>query len=303
MAVFPTLWRKSVLKFILAGALLASAPAAAVTPAEAVRFARVKAAGVFANVVTVDLNCQDICLEPVRAEDLGRYYATFGSLVRAVKPLAAINGTFFDTRSAAIICNLIKSGRLITPGLGIGHSLVIDYDNRAAVLPTAGNPNSATDWSRFDFGVATGPTLVRQGQIAINARSEGFSDPSLFRAAPRAALGITGDNKLLMVTVNKPVNLKSMARIMRSLGAREALNLDGGSSTGLYCQGSYPTRPRRLMTNLLVVKVRGDEGPLPHRVDDLMWLLVPPADGESAPVWEPGEYLGAPPPPRVELAP
>ncbi len=302
MAVFPRVWRQRLLKFILAGSLLAQ-PAAALTPSEAVRFTRVKSAGVMANVVTIDLSCPDICLEAVRAEDMGRYYATFGSLVKATNPLAAINGTFFDTRSAAIICNLIKSGRLITPGLGIGHSLVIDYDNRAAVLPTAGNPNSATDWSRFDFGVATGPRLLHEGRLALNPRSEGFRDPSLFRSAPRAALGITADNKLLMVTVNRPVSLASLARIMQGLGCREALNLDGGSSTGLYCQGSYPTRPRRLMTNLLVVRVRGDEGPLPHRVDDLMWLLDPPPAGEAAPAWQPGEYVGAPPSPTVELAP
>jgi exopolysaccharide biosynthesis protein len=43
-----------------------------------------------------------------------------------------------------------------------------------------------------------------------------------------------------------------MADILRKLGAYQAMNLDGGASSGLYCNGQTLTAPGRLLSNALV---------------------------------------------------
>ena len=98
-----------------------------------------------------------------------------------------------------------------------------------------------------------GPRLVRDGTAWVDPRSEGFRDSGFFRPAARSAVGVTKENKLLLVTVNKPIYLSHMGRIMRDLGAVDAMNLDGGSSTALYCGGVVPSHPGRRLTNLLVI--------------------------------------------------
>lgn len=68
---------------------------------------------------------------------------------------------------------------------------------------------------------------------------------------PRTAVGITGDNKLIIMVVDgrqsalsNGASLTDLAYIMASLGARDALNLDGGGSSCLitYTGGTYKTK-------------------------------------------------------------
>src|SRR5206468_7822923 len=57
----------------------------------------------------------------------------------------------------------------------------------------------------------------------------------------------------VMVTVARPIYLRQLARLMRTLGCRNAIGLDGGSSSAMFYRGRFAARPRRSLTNLLVV--------------------------------------------------
>lgn len=215
--------------------------------------------GVRAYVVTVDLNCKRISLVPQSSN--GRY-KSFGKFIKESKPLAAINGTFFDPKTATVICNLVSQGKLLSEGR-VGHSLCIDKDNRAKLVSTAGRPGRNLDLAQWAFGLSSGPTLLRSHQYVLAPRKEGFRDPGLLGIAPRSAIGITAHNKLIMVTVRKPVRLQRLSWMMKSLGAKDAMNLDGGSSSALYFQGNYVTRPRRMLTNIVGVYLNPVEAPKP----------------------------------------
>ena len=100
-----------------------------------------------------------------------------------------------------------------------------------------------------------GPLLVRDGR-PIDHAEEGFaegagqfdSDITVGRH-PRAALGID-DSRLLAVasegrtTGEAGLTLEELARALVDLGARAALNLDGGGSTSLVCAGRLRNVPR-----------------------------------------------------------
>lgn len=215
--------------------------------------------GVRAYVVTVDLNCKRISLSPVSSNG---HYKSFRRFVRENKPIAAINGTFFDPATAHIVCNLISRGKLLSEGR-VGHSLRIDKHNIAQLVSTAGRPGRLLDLKNWAFGLSSGPTLLRSGQYVMTPWREGFRDRGLLGIAPRSAIGITAHNKLLLVAVRHPVRLQRLAWMMKSLGAKDALNLDGGSSTALYFGGRFVARPKRMLTNVVVVQMLPPQASLP----------------------------------------
>jgi hypothetical protein len=103
-----------------------------------------------------------------------------------------------------------------------------------------------------------GPRLLAAGRVRVRSSAEGFSPLSApwfhssFVASrqPRTMAGVRRDGSLLLVTVDgrRPawsagVTLSEGARVMRSLGARDALNLDGGGSTAMAVRGRAVSRP------------------------------------------------------------
>jgi hypothetical protein len=105
--------------------------------------------------------------------------------------------------------------------------------------------------------VQAGPLLVRGGAVAIDGDDrEGFSagaaqfDSDITAERhPRCALGVA-DGELLAVCcdgrrsgVDAGLDLAELARLMLSLGARDAINLDGGGSATLVHRGHLLNRP------------------------------------------------------------
>lgn len=100
--------------------------------------------------------------------------------------------------------------------------------------------------------IGGGPRLIVDGHIELDPRAEGFHDPQLFRVVERSVIGVTRDGRTLILATATG-SLHQMARIMRRLGAYEAMNLDGGASSGLWVRGRYMTKPQRMLTNALLV--------------------------------------------------
>ncbi len=103
-----------------------------------------------------------------------------------------------------------------------------------------------------DSVVSAAPTLVRGGRTDIDAATEGTVDPQdlSFGYAwadsrqPRTMAGLDARGRLLLVTVDgrqsggsEGFTLEEGAAFMRSLGALEAINLDGGGSTAMAVDG------------------------------------------------------------------
>ncbi|MYV54056.1 phosphodiester glycosidase family protein [Streptomyces sp. SID3212] len=103
-----------------------------------------------------------------------------------------------------------------------------------------------------DSIVSAAPTLVKNGRIAVDAATEGTLDPldlsfgfawSNVRQ-PRTLAGVDAHGRLLLVTVDgrrpgvsEGFTLAEAAEFMRSLGAEQALNLDGGGSSAMVVGG------------------------------------------------------------------
>lgn len=110
-----------------------------------------------------------------------------------------------------------------------------------------------------------GPLLVRDGQPCLAGDPEGFSaahdqfDTDITRGRyPRAALGLDAGGRLVAVVcegrseTDAGLALAELADTLVALGAVRAINLDGGASAALVCNGRLRNVPR------------SDDGPIPN---------------------------------------
>ena len=208
-----------------------------------------KVGGVPVQVVTVDMNNPYVRVSVATSERIGRAESVWNLLARS-RPTAAITGTYFGSNTKIPVGDLVLEGERVHFG-GVGTALCITYDNRVRfVRPPL---NRQVSWSDYYTVLGAGPRLLVNGKVSLYPRGEGFRDRRVYARTARTAVGVTKHNKLLMVASRHPMSLRQLAWVMKGLGAKEAIALDGGSSTCLYYRGELKIPPRRPLTNLLVV--------------------------------------------------
>lgn len=247
---------------IFCSALLATA-SAVVLGQDSIRLDRLTVGGARLYLIKVDLN------DPLIRIDIGLASAgissseSFAGMVRRRAPLAAVTGTYFDTRSLVPVGTIVRNGSLVhRSAIGTAVSFVradSGGDGATSVRFADARAGEAYAWDRADCGLRTGPRLLASGSYALDPHREGFHDPGLFGARTRMALGVTPYNKLLLVAVRTPVTFGRLATIMKKLGSVDAVCLDGGSSSAMYYRGRVICSPGRRLTNL--VEVRREEPP------------------------------------------
>jgi len=108
------------------------------------------------------------------------------------------------------------------------------------------------DWSGVVAAVGAGPLLLKDGRIVADPAAEGFAHPKILSMAmARSAVGVKPDGTLLLASFGG-ATVKEAAQVMKALGARDAVNLDGGASSGLWYAGRYLIEPGRAVSNALV---------------------------------------------------
>jgi Phosphodiester glycosidase len=155
-------------------------------------------------------------------------------------------------------------GELWLEGSAVGHEAVTPpYAQRRACVVSDGDGllllarEDAPARPSGDL-LQAGPLLVADGAVAFDPETdeEGFSSGSAqfdsditLGRYPRAALGI-GDDELVAVAcdgrrsgVDAGLSMLELADVMLALGARTAINLDGGGSTTLVHRGHLLNRP------------------------------------------------------------
>ena len=96
--------------------------------------------------------------------------------------------------------------------------------------------------------IGGGPLLLQGGRLVLNGSAEGFSPSFLQQGAPRTVVGSDGQRLWLLTLEGRGGSagptLGETAVLLRQLGLQDALNLDGGSSTGLVMGGQHTVKGR-----------------------------------------------------------
>jgi len=172
----------------------------------------------------------------------------FEAFIALYRPIVAINGTFFNPRTKHPVGDVVIEGTHVNKGR-LRTALVVE--GPFAFITTI--PVASDFTGKVESLLACGPRLLTDGRITVYPAAEGFRDKRLFRSARRSAVGITKHGKLIFAVIVTPVTLTKAAKIMRALGCVDAMNLDGGSSSALYCAGKFFVKPSRNLSTVLMV--------------------------------------------------
>jgi hypothetical protein len=231
------------------------------------------------HLLDVELDRCELVLDvgvPQSAEDDGRGFGRVTEMVerRGDGVVAAVNGDFFTAEGLPIGSEVgplgVRGGRSASLLIYEGDRLDIDR-TRARPGARAIETSAGVDEIEPDEPVRVLGGLprlleggVRVGDLEVGARPT-------FAAArhPRTAIGYEGTDggRLWIVVVDGRregysvgMTLPELTEIFEALGAREALNLDGGGSTAMVVDGrivnrpSDPTGERAVANALLLVK-------------------------------------------------
>lgn len=188
-----------------------------------------------------------------------RFRAVYtGEWVRASRvPADVVVNANFYWRNAPLGL-IVKDGRLISKGL---HNkpprtcfVVQRIRGRQRVRIVEARERAGRVYTRFGplTNVRTlvqgGPRLVAGGRAQVHRRREGFR-ADVARRANHVGIGITSDGTVLIVA-QRDATLAEFARTFVRLGAREAMNLDGGHSATLAVNGAVRLGDGRILAGL-----------------------------------------------------
>lgn len=115
--------------------------------------------------------------------------------------------------------------------------------------------------------VAGVPQLIQNSKIDITWEQEKASKSFVETRHPRTAVAKLKDGKFLMITVDGRseasggIGLQDLAEYLLSLGATDAMNLDGGGSTTMFVDGKVVNKPsdkegERKVSDAILVTLR-----------------------------------------------
>ena len=184
--------------------------------------------------------------------------------------IAALNGTFFDVKNGGSVDYIRSNGEVINESKPTKSGLA--RHQKAAIVIARGRLSLAKGdslgWEKKIKGediMSTGPLLQFESR-PVKPDSSEFT----FARHPRTAIAIT-KKEILLITVDgrdkhaAGMNLIELAKIMRWLGAKDGINLDGGGSTTMWIHSkgvvNYPSDDKkwghegeRKVANVILVK-------------------------------------------------
>lgn len=211
-------------------------------------------------MVTISLLHPGVTLDVVLAGNEVGKVEDLKSMAKRNKAVVAINGTFFDAYTDGSYKipygYIVRGGEMKKKSSGDKRTIFTYDNNNLAELIPGLDFGKKYDTGMMDGALQAGPRLVTNGKIALDVKAEGFRDPKILTGGgARSALGITRDHKLILLT-SSGATIPQLAEIMKQAGAYQAMNLDGGASSGLYYNGQYLTTPGRKISNALIVKLQ-----------------------------------------------
>jgi exopolysaccharide biosynthesis protein len=97
--------------------------------------------------------------------------------------------------------------------------------------------------------VGGGPLILEAGKVNVRSKEECIARDIAIGRAPRTAIGLKQDGTVLVLVVDgrstnsKGLTLQELATYFLRLGARDAVNLDGGGSSVMVINGEIVNKP------------------------------------------------------------
>ena len=160
--------------------------------------------------------------------------------------IAAINGSYFDMKRGNSVC-FLKVDRQVVDTTTLG-----EFARRVTgAVSIRKGKMKIISWNRQiekqykgkkGIVLASGPLMLKDGRYC----DWSLCEKDFIRTKhPRSAVALTKDGKILFITVDGRfpkhaggVGIPELAHLIRILGGKDAINLDGGGSTTLWLSGA-----------------------------------------------------------------
>lgn len=181
-------------------------------------------------IYLLKINPQYFRLKPVLAKDYGTQNLTIKSLAEKSKAVALINANFFDPQGKALGL-VLKDGKVLNPFHPTKWwAVFLQREQQGKIQSRIAKIFSTKGLKRDETGLQAGPRLVKNGW-ALKLKNN---------LSRKSAVGIGQNGALYLLATTGPVAMQDWANFLATpenqggLGLKEALNLDGGSSTQFY---------------------------------------------------------------------
>lgn len=188
----------------------------------------------FVTFIEVNLNGNVKIDIPFVTEGFGKT----SEMANNIDALAAVNGSFFDTKVGGSTVFFRKDGEVVNLSRDGFNPF---RENAGFVVGEAGNVSIVSRPSEEDGGwksveaehlLTSGPLLIYE-DIQLSQEDNPFNN----NRHPRTAAGITRDNHLILLVVDGRssesygMSIAELAEVMNALDCVDAMNLDGGGSS------------------------------------------------------------------------
>lgn len=182
------------------------------------------------------------------AEDLvlyNEYYATSTRTNQFGREIKLRSGRVVAVSTAGNMS--IEPGTQVISGHGANAAALagIKVGDRVSISESLGS--EVADKARIVIG--GGPLLLEDGRVNVRSREENIAADIARGRAPRTALGMKKDGTLLVLVVDgrngasSGLTLEELAQYFLRLGARDAVNFDGGGSSIMVVDKSIVNKP------------------------------------------------------------
>ena len=180
------------------------------------------------------------------ADNLTLYNHWYGSRTRTNefgKEYTVVNGkvTAINTGNSVIP----KNGVVVSVHGSVAEAFAgVRVGDKAVITQELGSP-----WNQAVEIMGAGPRLVEKGAVKVTAGWEQFPADIRYGRAPRSAVAILKNGNYLFGVVDGRqqesvgLTLTEWAELLVKMGARDAMNLDGGGSSALVIGGELQNSP------------------------------------------------------------
>lgn len=158
-----------------------------------------------------------------------------------------------DKATGKVLAVSAKGNMAITPGTYVlsGHGaqkealLRLKKGDRIALKESLGSSEA----DQAETVISGGPLLLQDGRVKVRMTEERIAKDIAAGRSPRTAVGVKKDGSLILLVVDgrssasAGMTLNELARYLLRLGARDAVNFDGGGSSVMAVRGKVVNRP------------------------------------------------------------
>ena len=188
-------------------------------------------------------------IDKTPTEHVGLLYVNNRTVAPATRSVLRNNKRYFTARGAL---GFLDDGGIDIAWVTSRNDSLFNFSEPVKNQPE--EPVDSFDFSKaetweVDDAIHAGPVLMHDGKIRVTSNEEVFFGSTIPDIHPRTAAGYRNSGELVLLVVDgrqvdsRGVDLQELAILMRDLGCVEAINLDGGGSSGMVVDGKLLNRP------------------------------------------------------------